>query len=208
MARVVMAQRTPDEVAGEVAAETAAGPLTGLRVHLADNPATDCEYAHLLVPEDRSVLLSLGSHELSLDLELPGEAEVWLREDYVPTEEVVELDLGGLRYLLDLTYPGGVLFVLAHFDEELKLLGIELSLRTQQHAEDGPEYLLRSDGSFERLYRETNQRRPAGAAEDVLLKALASAFSTLAAERPHLIGALPTPRYRALRYQPRSLLPM
>lgn len=197
-----MAQRTPDE------AEPAASPLIELRVHRAVNPGTDCEYAYLVTPPDRSVLLSLGSHSLSLDLGMPRGGEEWLREDYALTDEIVVLDLAGLRYLLDLTFPGGVEFLLAHFDERLQLLGIELSLTTQRRAEDGPEYLVRADGRFERLFREPDRRCPVSAAEQALLGAWASALTSLAAEKPHLVGALPTPRFRSLGYSSRPGLTM
>jgi hypothetical protein len=195
-----MHKRPPDEIASS--------PFAELRVHRAANPGTDCEYAYLVTPADHSVLLSLGSYSLSLDLKMPGAGEDWLAEDYEPTDEIVTIDLAGLRYLLDLTFPGGVEFVLAHYDEQLRVTGIELSLMTQERAEDGPEYRVRDDGGFERLFRERNVRCPVSPSEEALLKAWAAAFTTLAAEKPHLVGALPTPRFRRLGFPERERLPI
>lgn len=195
-----MHKRPPDE--------TALGPLTELRVHRVQNPGTDCEYAYLVTPADRSVLLSIGSYSLSLEFKMPRSGEDWLTEDYEPTDEVVTIDLAGLRYLLDLTFPGGVEFVLAQYEDDLRVSCIELSLTTQKRAEDGPEYLLRKDGAFERLFRETDRRCPVSPAEEVLLKAWAATFTTLATEKPHLVGALPTPRFRRLGFPDRERLPI
>ncbi|MFO0572820.1 MAG: hypothetical protein U1A78_02380 [Polyangia bacterium] len=184
------------------------GPLAELRVHRVQNPGTDCEYAYLVTPADRSVLLSLGSYSLSLEFKMPRSGEDWLTEDYEPTDELVTIDLAGLRYLLDLTFPGGVEFVLAQYEEDLSVSCIELSLTTQKRAEDGPEYVRRPDGAFERLYREPDRRRPISTNEEILLKAWATVFTTLATEKPHLIGALPTPRFRRLGYPDRERLPI
>ncbi|MFO0572826.1 MAG: hypothetical protein U1A78_02410 [Polyangia bacterium] len=162
------------------------------------NPATDCEYSYLAVPADGSALLSLGSETLCFDMQLPPEEERWLRDDFAPTDEVITLDFAGLRYLLDLTFAGGVAFGIVLFDEQLKLRSIELSLEAQEQAEEGPEYLVRDDDTFERLYREQDRRVRVSPAEATLLNACAAMFRTLAAEKPHLLLALPPPRFREL----------
>lgn len=178
--------------------ESVKSGLTEFRVYRLVNPATDCEYAYLAAPRDGSALLCLGSETLCFEMDMPAEEERWLREDFSPTDEVITLDFVGLRYLLDLTFAGGVEFGIVSFDEELKLLSIALSLNAQQHAEDGPEYLIGEDDTFERFYREQDQRTRVGTAEATLLKACAAMFRALAAEKPHLLSALPPPRFREL----------
>lgn len=172
--------------------------LTTFQVYRLANPATDCEYAYLAAPRDGSALLCLGSETLCFDMHMPAEEESWLRDDFAPTDEVITLDFAGLRYLLDLTFTGGVEFGIVLFDEELKLLSIEFSLTAQQHAEDGPEYLVLAGDRFERLYREQDLRVRVSDAEATLLKACAAMFRTLAADKPHLLAALPPPRFREL----------
>lgn len=179
--------------------ESVKSGLTEFLVYRLVNPATDCEYAYLAAPRDGSALLCLGSETLCFEMHMPAEEERWLREDFAPTGEVITLDFVGLRYLLDLTFAGGVEFGIVIFDEELKLLSIEFSLSAQQHAEDGPEYLVREGDTFERLYREQQDRRTrVSTAEATLLQACAAMFRALAAEKPHLLAALPPPRFREL----------
>jgi hypothetical protein len=191
-----MSQLPPDEIA------SAESPLTEFRVYRLVNPATDCEYAYLAATTDRSALLSLGHATLCFEMPLPSEAEIWLTEHFAPTEEVIRLDFTGLRYLLDLTFPSGVEFGFVLFDDVLKLTSIELSLVGQARAEASPEYLLRTDGTFERLDREKDQRRRISAAEEVLLQACAASFTAIATENPHLLRALPPPRFRELGRKP------
>ena len=178
--------------------ESANHGLTTFQVYRLVDPASDCEYAYLAAPADGSALLCLGSETLCFEMQLPPEEARWLHDDFAPTDELITLDFAGLRCLLDLTFHGGVDFGIALFDEQLKLLSIELSLKAQLRAEDGPEYLVRDDGTFERLYREEHQRTRVSASEATLLQACAAMLRTLAVEKPHLLQALPPPRFREL----------
>lgn len=187
---------------------SAAGPLNEFRVYRAENAATDCEYGYLAPSVDHAVLLCLGSSSLCIELDPPRETTIWLRDDYVPTEEAIVFDLAGLLYLFDLTYAGGLEFLLADFDEQLKLSSLCLTLRAQKFAEDGPEYLVRPDGTFVRLYRETDERCPVSPAEEALLRACAALFNDIALEKPHLISALPPPRFRPFSQQAKPPLSM
>lgn len=169
-------------------------PQTALQIYRLRYPGSDCEYPFLAAPRDRSVLLSLGDHGLCFEFALPPETERWLSEDFTPTGEIVPLDLLSLRYVLDRTYSGGIDFGILHFDDGLRLLNIELSPCARDMVDEGPEYQVRAFGDYERVLRDSEQRRSVTLAERAVLDVCCATFAPLTASMPHLL-ATPPPRY-------------
>lgn len=170
-------------------------PEISLRIYRAVNPATECEYPFLAVPSDLSMLLSLGEFGLCFEFVLPPELERWLAEDFAPTEDRFTLDLTSLRYVLERTYRSGVEFGILHFDEELRVQNVELSLCERGMEDEGPEFLVRAFGDYERVVRETDQRRPVSLQERALLDVCCSTFAPLASLAPQLLATPLPPRY-------------
>lgn len=170
-------------------------PEISLRIYRAVNPATECDYPFLAVPADLSMLLSLGEFGLCFEFVLPPQLEHWLAEDFALTDECFTLDLTSLRYVLDRTYRGGVEFGILHFDEELRVQSVELSLCDRGLEDEGPEFQVRAFGDYERVVRETDQRRPVTLHERALLDVCCSTFAPLASLAPQLLATPLPPRY-------------
>jgi hypothetical protein len=182
------------------------GPAeTSLRIYRAINPATDCDYPFLAIPSDLSMLLSLGEHGLCFEFVLPPELERWLAEDFARTDERFSLDLTSLRYVLERTYRSGVEFGILHFDEQLHVQSVELSLCSRDVEDEGLEFQVRAFGDYERILRdstpraweaaEEEQRRPVSLSERALLDVCCSTFAPLARLAPQVLSAPLPQRY-------------
>lgn len=161
------------------------------------NPATTSDYPFLAVAEDQSALLSLGNYGVGFDWGIPDEAVEWLARDFTPTGESLACDLETVRYLLDTTFAGGTEFGLVTFDEELNLSGVQLSLSAQVTADQGPEYVVNSLGSYQRFHREDEKLGPVALYEHAMLDVCVSTFAELARQCADKVSELPPPRYRS-----------
>lgn len=160
------------------------------------NPHTTAVYPFLALATDRSALLSLGDHDIGFDLRLAADTAHWLAHDFERTGEELLLELSTVRYLLDATVSGGAEFGLLSFDEQLGPSRLQLSLRKQAQADEGPEYVIERLGRYRRLYRDPDAVGPVAPAERALLDVYVATFTDLAARCARLVREPPPPRYR------------
>ena len=175
-------------------------------VYECSNPATDCEHPYLATNSDRSMLMSFGEHLLGFDFELPADSERWLNQDYAATKQHFTLQLGTLRDLIHRTFAGGAIFGFVKFHEDLTLETFELSLREQETADCGPEYVIKGLGNYQRWFRQPDVHTAVALNERALLDVCCPAFAVLGDRLRHLLSAPPTPRYRELAGPPIVLL--
>lgn len=159
------------------------------------NKKTTCDYPFLALAADRSALLAIGNWGLSFEWGVTGEAAEWLRRDFGPTGESLSLDIATVRLLLDSIFTGGSEFGLVTFDRELRPNRLQLSLQTQEGAEEGPEYLLHELGRYERVHREAGQVAAVGLPERAMLDVFVSTFTALGKRHAALLTEPPPPRY-------------
>ena len=160
------------------------------------NPATTADYPFLAVAEDSSSVLSLGSFGVGFDWGIPTEVADWLARDFAPTGESLLVDLATVRYLLDRTFASGTEFGVVTFDPQLGPSGLQLSLAAPAASAEGPEYLIRGFGSYQRLYRDPDRQRPVALVERAMLDVCVATFAELAGRCATTVSALPPPRYR------------
>jgi hypothetical protein len=172
--------------------------LTSFTVYHWTNPATTADYPFLAVAEDRSAVLSLGNFGVGFDWGVPEEAAAWLEHDFAPTGESLVVDISTVHHLLDLTFACGTEFGLVTFDDELSLSGLQLSLSPPAASAEGPEYLIKGFGSYERFYRNPDQRRPVALVERAMLDVCVATFAEFAGRCATTVTALPPPRYRVV----------
>ena len=170
--------------------------LTAFSLYRWRNPLTTAVYPFLAVSTDESALLSFGDHDIGFDLGITDESAHWLTNDFQRTGEGLLLELSTVRYLLDATFVGGAEFGLLSFDEQLGPSRLQLSLRKQAEAADGPEYMIESLGRYQRLFRETDTVGPVALAARAMLDVCIATFSELAARCARLVLEPPPPRYR------------
>lgn len=168
-------------------------------VHRWKNPQTTSDYPFLAVAEDRSALLSLGNYGLSLDFGLPEEAAGWLASDFAPTHGQLGVELGTMRRLLNQTFVSGAEFALVTYDAQLIPSSLQLSLCGEHSGAEPeylPEYLIEGYGSYQRIYRDTEQLGPVTLGERFMLDVCVSTFAELAGQCAALLTEPPPPRYR------------
>ena len=119
---------------------------TAFTLYRWSNPNTTAVYPFLALATDRSALLSFGDHDIGFDLRLAAETAHWLAHDFEQTGEGLLLEISTVRYLLDTTFAGGAEFGLLTFDEQLGPCRLQLSLRKQAEADEGPEYVIQQIG--------------------------------------------------------------
>lgn len=179
-------------------------PSTAFTLYHWSNPHTTAVYPFLALATDRSALLSFGDQDIGFDLRLSAEAAHWLAHDFERTGEGLILELSTVRYLLEATFAGGVEFGLLSFDEQLGPSRLQLSLRQQAEADEGPEYLIQRLGCYQRLYRDLDSVGPVTPAERAMLDVCIATFTELAAQCARLVLAPPPPRYRSRAGKKRS----
>ena len=171
-------------------------PSTAFTLYHWSNPHTTAVYPFLALATDRSALLSFGDQDIGFDLRLSAEAAHWLAHDFERTGEGLILELSTVRYLLEATFAGGVEFGLLSFDEQLGPSRLQLSLRQQAEADDGPEYVIKRLGCYQRLFREAGTVGLVAAWERAMLDVCIATFTELAARCSRLVLEPPLPRYR------------
>ena len=102
------------------------------------------------------------------------------------------------------TFVGGAEFGLLSFDEQLGPSRLQLSLRQQAEADEGPEYGIQGLGRYQRLYRDPDTVSPVTPAERAMLDVCIATFTELAARCAPLVLAPPPPRYRSRAGKKRS----
>lgn len=142
-------------------------------------------------------MLSLGNYGIGFDWGIPDEAVEWLARDFTPTGESLAVDLVTVRYLLDTTFAGGTEFGLVTFDQQLNLSGLQLTLSAQVLADQGPEYVVKRLGCYQRFHREVEKLGPVAPYEHAMLDVCVSTFTELARQCADKVSELPPPRYRA-----------
>ncbi len=170
--------------------------LTPFSLYRWSNPLTTAVYPFLAVSTDESALLSFGDHDIGFDLGIAAESAHWLAHDFQRTGEGLLLELSMVRYLLEATFVGGTNFGLLSFDEQLGPSRLQLSLRRQAEADDGPEYVIERLGCYQRLFRETETVAPVNPPERAMLDVCIATFSELAVRCARLVIEPPPPRYR------------
>ena len=170
--------------------------LTSFALYRWSNPLTTAVYPFLAVSTDESALLSFGDHDIGFDLGLSAESVYWLAHDFQRTGEGLLLELPMVRYLLEATFVGGAEFGLLSFDEQLGPSRLQLSLRKQAEADEGPEYVIKRLGRYQRLFRETDTVGPVAPTERAMLDVCIATFTELAARCTRLVIEPPPPRYR------------
>lgn len=165
-------------------------------VYRCSNPATECEYAYLAINYERSIVLSLGAHSVCFDFDVTAEFERWLSHDYSPTGERINLDITGVQGLIVQAFPGGADFGIVRFADELAISRVEMSLWAQKMAEDGPEYIVRAPGSYERWYREYDITAALTPEERAMITGICATFEPLTSTVAHLLTAPVTPRFQ------------
>ncbi len=170
--------------------------LTSFALYRWSNPLTTAVYPFLAVSTDASALLSFGDHDIGFDLGVPTESAHWLAHDFQRTGEGLLLELPMVRYLLEATFVGGAEFGLLSFDEQLGPSRLQLSLRKQAAAEEGPEYVIERLGQYQRLFRETDTVGPVAPTERAMLDVCIATFTELASRCARLVLEPPPPRYR------------
>ena len=153
-------------------------------------------YPFLAISTDESALLSFGDHDIGFELGITADVAHWLAPDFRRTGEGLLLELATVRYLLDATFLGGAEYGLLSFDEQLGPSRLQLSLRQQTEADDGPEYVIQRLGRYQRLFRETDTVGPVAPAERAMLDVCIGTFTELAARCARLVLEPPPPRYR------------
>ena len=169
---------------------------TAFTLYRWSNPNTTAVYPFLALATDRSALLSLGDLDIGFDLRLAADTVHWLAHDFECTGEGLLLELSTVRYLLDETFSGGAEFGLLSFDEQLGPSRLQLSLRKQAEADEGPEYLIQRLGHYQRLYRDPDTVGSVVPAERAMLDVCVATFADLAARCARLVREPPPPRYR------------
>ena len=170
--------------------------LTPFMLYRWSNPNTTAVYPFLAISADKSALLSFGDHDIGFDLAIAADAAHWLAHDFERTGEGLLLELSTVRYLLDATFAGGAEFGLLSFDEQLGPNRLQLSLRKQAEADEGPEYMIQRLGRYQRLHRDTDTVGPVAPAERAMLDVCIATFTELAARCARLVVEPPPPRYR------------
>ena len=170
--------------------------LTSFTLYQWSNPLTTAVYPFLAVSTDESALLSFGDQDIGFDLGLADDSAHWLVHDFKSTGEGLLLELPMVRYLLDATFIGGAEFGVLSFNEQLGPSRLQLSLRQQSEADQGPEYLIKRLGRYQRLFRETDTVGPVTPTERAMLDVCIATFTELAARCARLVLAPPPPRYR------------
>lgn len=103
------------------------------------NARSSCPWGHIL---SVSILI------------LRKKSSAGVNHDYAPTGECINLDITGVQGFIVQAFPGGADFGIVRFSDELAISRVEMSLWAQKMAEDGPEYIVRAPGRYERWYRE------------------------------------------------------
>jgi hypothetical protein len=170
--------------------------LTSFALHRFSNPMTTCDYPFLAVAEDKTALLSLGNYNLTFEWTISKDAALWLAHDFERTEATLLCNLALVRQVLDAAFPGGTVFGIVAFDTELYPSGLQLSLREQTEAHEGPEYLIRGPNRYTRVYREAYKMSAVSLGERAMLDVCVATFAELAAEHAAKLTARPPPRYR------------
>lgn len=170
--------------------------LTSFVLYRWRNPLTTAVYPFLAVSTDASALLSFGDYDIGFDLGIAAESAHWLAHDFQRTGEGLLLALSPVRYLLEATFVGGAEFGLLTFNENLGPSRLQLSLCQQAEAADGPEYVIKRLGHYQRLFRETDTVVPVAPSEHAMLDVCIATFTELAARCSKLVLAPPPPRYR------------
>ncbi len=170
--------------------------LTSFALYRWSNPLTTGVYPFLAVSMDQSAPLSFGDHDIGFDLGIAPESTHWLAHDFQRTGEELHLELPMVRYLLEATFVGGAELGLLSFDEQLGPRRLQLSLRRQAEADDGPEYVIQRLGRYQRLFRETDTFGPVAPTERAMLDVCIATFTELAARCARLVLEPPPPRYR------------
>jgi hypothetical protein len=161
------------------------------------NPQTTSDYPYLAVAAGRAAVLSFGNYELTLDWGVPAEVDEWLEQDFSATGESLRWDFSMVEYLLDTTFAGGAEFLSITYNKDLVPSAMRLALASQEEADQGPEYVIHSLGSYQRLYREPERLGPVSAAERAMLDVCVATFGELAVQCATKLTAPPPPRYRA-----------
>ena len=169
------------------------------------NPQTTSDYPYLAVAQDKSALLSMGDYGVTLDWGIPEEAVDWLARDFAPTGELLECDLSTVKYLVTAIFLGDAEFASIRFGVELLPSQIQIVMRSQAAADQGPEYLIQGMGRYLRLKRDLGTQCPVVPAERALLDVCTSAFAELAAHYTAKITEPPPPRYRSSSLGPSVL---
>ena len=170
--------------------------LTSFAIYRWSNPFTTAVYPFLAVSTDESAVLSFGDHDIGFDLGIASESAHWLAHDFQGTGEGLLLELSVVHYLLEATFAGGAAFGLLSFDEWLGPSRLQLSLRQQAEADDGPEYVIKRLGCYQRLFREAGTVGPVAPSERAMLDVCIATFTELAARCARLVLEPPPPRYR------------
>lgn len=177
-------------------AMSATSALTSFALYRWSSPLTTAVYPFLAVSTDESALRSFGDHDIGFELGIAGESARWLAHDFQRTGEGLLPELSAVRSLLEATFDGGAAFDLLSFDEWLGPSRLQLSLRQQAEADDGPEYVIKRLGCYQRLFREAGTVGPVAAWERAMLDVCIATFTELAARCSRLGLQPPLPRYR------------
>lgn len=93
-------------------------------------------------------------------------------------------------------FPGGADFGIVRFSDELAISRVEMSLWAQKMAEDGPEYIVRAPGRYERWYREYDITAALTPEERAMITGICSTFEPLTSTFAHLLTAPVTHRFQ------------
>jgi hypothetical protein len=157
--------------------------------------ATTCDYPLLAVAQDRSAMLSLGDYSLSFDCGIPDEAQPWLAHEFAPMGETVHLDLSTVRTVVAATFPGGAEFGIVRFDDDLRIVQLELGLAAQEEAEMSAEYVILGPGRYCRQWRDPDRLLPVSFTERTMLDVCVATFTELATQHGALLRLPLPPRF-------------
>ncbi len=160
------------------------------------DPKTEFEYSYIATNADRTFLLALGNYTLGFDFEMLEDVEHLITKEYAPTGEFLHLNMTGAHELIKKAFPDGAVFGYVHFDCDLRIKGMELSVCEQKLAGEEPEYLIFAPNDYVRWYRELDLRTPLTPAEREMVEGFLLIVGPVAKDFPHLLTAPPTPIYQ------------
>jgi hypothetical protein len=170
--------------------------LTSFALYRWRNPETTCDSPFLALSEDGTVLLSLGDYRLGIAWDVSADAAAWLAQDFAATGETLTCDLASVRVVLDALYSGAARFAVIGFDERLQPERLELSLTSQQAADDGPVFVIQSLEPPLRLHPAEQRTAPATDAERALIQVFVEGIAGLTRAHEAQLVAPPPPRYQ------------
>lgn len=148
------------------------------------DPKTEFEYSYIATNADRTFLLALGNYTLGFDFEMLEDVEHLVSKEYAPTGESLHLNMTGAHDLIKKAFPDGAVFGYIHFDCDLRIKGMELSVCEQKLAGEEPEYLIYAPNDYVRWYRELDLRTPLTPAEHAMVEGFLSIFGPVARNFP------------------------